>query len=71
MSGVLPRATGRPKVKIGIGIRVVCSFKGQDVPVAACYLAYFGLAFFLVRWWKMADRRRRHRFSFGWCARPR
>jgi eukaryotic-like serine/threonine-protein kinase len=39
--------------------------RGQDVPIAACYLAYFGLAFFLIRWWKMADRRRKHRFSFG------
>ena len=39
-------------------------FRGEDVPVAACYLAYFGLAFFFVRWWKMADRRRPHRFSF-------
>jgi hypothetical protein len=38
--------------------------RGQDVPVAACYLAYFGLIFFLLRWWKMADRRRPHRFSF-------
>jgi len=38
--------------------------RGQDVPVAACYLAYFGLVFFLLRWWKMADRRRSHRFSF-------
>jgi hypothetical protein len=38
--------------------------RGQDVPVAACYLAYFGLIFFLMRWWKLADRRRGHRFSF-------
>jgi hypothetical protein len=38
--------------------------RGQDVPAAACYLAYFGLTFFLLRWWKMADRRRPHRFSF-------
>jgi hypothetical protein len=37
--------------------------RGQEVP-AACYLAYFGLCFFLLRWWKMADRRRSHRFSF-------
>jgi hypothetical protein len=37
---------------------------GQDTPAAACYLAYFGLTFFLLRWWKMADRRRSHRFSF-------
>jgi eukaryotic-like serine/threonine-protein kinase len=38
--------------------------RGQDVPVAAGYLAYFGLSFFLLRWWKMADRRRPYRFSF-------
>jgi eukaryotic-like serine/threonine-protein kinase len=38
--------------------------RGQDVPAAACYLAYFGLTLFLLRWWKMADRRRTHRFSF-------
>src|SRR5205085_4491933 len=36
---------------------------GPDLPVAACYLSYFGLAFFALRWWKMADRRRSHRFS--------
>ncbi len=36
---------------------------GEAVPVAACYLAYFGLAFFILRWWKMADRRRPQRFS--------
>jgi hypothetical protein len=35
----------------------------QDIPVAACYLSYFGLAFFALRWWKMADRRRPQRFS--------
>jgi hypothetical protein len=36
---------------------------GSELPVAACYLAYFGLAFFILRWWKMADRRRPQRFS--------
>ncbi len=36
---------------------------GPDLPVAACYLSYFGLAFFALRWWKMADRRRPQRFS--------
>src|SRR5262249_19090821 len=35
----------------------------RDIPVAACYLSYFGVAFFALRWWKMADRRRPHRFS--------
>src|SRR5262249_5730827 len=37
----------------------------NEEAVAACYLAYFGLAFFLIRWWKMADRRRKHRFSLS------
>ncbi len=32
-------------------------------PVAACYLSYFGLAFFALRWWKMADRHRGQRFG--------
>jgi hypothetical protein len=32
-------------------------------PVAAGYLSYFGLAFFALRWWKLADRRRPQRFS--------
>jgi hypothetical protein len=34
-----------------------------DMPVAACYLSYFGLALFALRWWKLADRRRTPRFS--------
>jgi hypothetical protein len=34
-----------------------------NIPVAACYLSYFGLAFFALRWWRMADRRRPQRFS--------
>ncbi len=39
---------------------------GQEgVAGAAGCLSYFALAFFAVRWWKMADRRRPHRFSFG------
>jgi hypothetical protein len=32
---------------------------------ASTYVSYFALAFFAVRWWKMADRRRSQRFSFG------
>lgn len=31
--------------------------------LAAGYLSYFALALFALRWWKMADRRRSHRFS--------
>jgi hypothetical protein len=35
----------------------------HEMPVAASYLSYFGLAFFALRWWKMADRRRPQRFG--------
>jgi hypothetical protein len=37
----------------------------QGIPIAASYLSYFGLAFFAMRWWKLADPRRQQRFSFG------
>ncbi|HMC66172.1 MAG TPA: serine/threonine-protein kinase [Gemmataceae bacterium] len=36
----------------------------EGLSVAASYLSYFGLAMCALRWWKMADRRRSHRFSF-------
>jgi hypothetical protein len=39
------------------------TFFHQPIPAAACYLSYFGLAFFALRWWKMADRRRSQRFG--------
>jgi hypothetical protein len=32
---------------------------------AAGYLCYFALAFFALRWWRLAERRRAHRFSLG------
>ncbi|HEV3118168.1 MAG TPA: hypothetical protein VGY58_14045, partial [Gemmataceae bacterium] len=35
------------------------------LPNAAGYLSYFALAFFALRWWKLAERRRPHRFSFA------
>jgi hypothetical protein len=31
----------------------------------ASYLSYYALAFFALRWWRMADRRRPQRFSFA------
>jgi hypothetical protein len=31
----------------------------------AAYFSYFALAFFALRWWRMAGRRRTHRFSFA------
>jgi hypothetical protein len=37
----------------------------EGLPSAAGYLSYFALAFFALRWWKMTDRRRSQRFSFG------
>jgi hypothetical protein len=37
----------------------------EDIFTAARMLTYFGLAFFAVRWWKMADRHRSQRFSFA------
>jgi hypothetical protein len=37
----------------------------QGLPVLAGYLSYFGIAFFALRWWKLADRRRPQRFSFA------
>jgi hypothetical protein len=38
---------------------------GESLPKLAGYLGYFALAFFALRWWKMTDRRRSQRFSFG------
>jgi hypothetical protein len=37
----------------------------NGLPQAACYLTYFALAFFALRWWRMADCRRPQRFSFA------
>jgi hypothetical protein len=37
--------------------------EGNDISAAAGYLSYFGLALCLVRWWRLTDRRRIHRFS--------
>jgi hypothetical protein len=34
-------------------------------PSEAAYFSYYGLAFFALRWWRMAGRRRAHRFSFA------
>lgn len=39
--------------------------ENAGIPAVAGYLSYFGLGFFAIRWWKMADRHRRHRFSLA------
>jgi hypothetical protein len=36
----------------------------QGLPEAA-YFSYYALAFFALRWWRMTERRRAHRFSFA------
>jgi hypothetical protein len=38
-------------------------YKRDGILLAAGYLSFFGLGFFALRWWKMADRLRAHRFS--------
>ncbi len=35
------------------------------IPNLAGYISYYALGFFALRWWKLADRRRPHRFSFA------
>jgi hypothetical protein len=40
-------------------------FSPEALPKVAEHLSYFALAFFALRWWKMTDRRRSQRFSFG------
>jgi len=39
-------------------------FEGGHFNLAG-HLAYYALALFVLRWWKLADRRRAHRFSFA------
>jgi hypothetical protein len=51
--------------KVGWEQRSWLALPSHDaIATAAGYLSYFGLAFCALRWWKMADRRRSHRFSF-------
>jgi hypothetical protein len=41
-------------------------FRDQGVSAGARYLAYFAIAFVVMRWWKLGERRRSQRFSlFG------
>ena len=46
-----------------VGAQFILPFEGSHFNLAG-YLAYYALAFFVLRWWKLADRRRTHRFSF-------
>lgn len=40
-------------------------FPANGVSLVAGYLSYFGLALFLMRWWKLTDRNRREWFGLG------
>jgi hypothetical protein len=61
MSGTARAEANPPATQPSQVIKRVWHREGR--PVAACYLSYFGLAFFALRWWKLADRRRSQRFS--------
>jgi hypothetical protein len=61
-----PRAAATPPPGVAVPQHERWSFGNwarPDVPVAACYLSYFGLAFFVLRWWRLTERRRPQRFS--------
>jgi hypothetical protein len=60
IEGEQPAGRHRPMQQVAQYLHISSQ---SDIPVAACYLSYFGLAFFALRWWKMADRRRAQRFS--------
>jgi eukaryotic-like serine/threonine-protein kinase len=58
----------RPELFGGDNPRAASSGNGAAAtrfPLAASYLAYFGLAFFATRWWKIAERQRERRFNFA------
>jgi serine/threonine protein kinase len=37
--------------------------ENRSMPILACYLSYFGLAFLVLRWWKTTEEKRPKRFS--------
>ncbi len=39
--------------------------RGNDLWEACAAMSYFAVAFFVLRWWRLTERRRNHRFSFG------
>lgn len=63
LDGWTPRASGAA-VAVPVSLSSVSSVHG-GVTNTAGYISYFALAFFALRWWKLADRRRSHRFSFA------
>jgi hypothetical protein len=47
------------------GAEFVVRLFPRDVAVEATYFSYYALAFFVLRWWRMTNRRRPQRFSFA------
>lgn len=62
LDGWTPRASGAPSVPAAY---VSFAPAQGGITNMAGYISYFALAFFALRWWKLADRRRQHRFSFA------
>jgi hypothetical protein len=59
-----PFRRGEPRTAAGRNRVVSTLFShNQRIPVAAGYLSYFALAFFALRWWRMADPHRGQRFG--------
>ncbi len=47
------------------GSDLVVKLFPRDVAIEATYFSYYALAFFVLRWWRMTNRRRAQRFSFA------
>ncbi len=61
LAAMLP---GEPASPTSVLVADLPMDKELPLRVLFSYLAFYGLAFFLVRWWKMAERTRSRRFSF-------
>jgi hypothetical protein len=66
LEGWVPRLPpGDPSPLASASPAFTSVFPSGGVADVAAYLSYFGLVFFALRWWKMADPRRGQRFSFA------
>jgi serine/threonine protein kinase len=50
-------------VLTGTAFGWIYRFENTSMPVIACYLAYFGLTFLVLRWWKTTEAERPSKFS--------
>ncbi len=65
LDGWVPRSPTSASALASNGPIWVSSTNHANLSHLAGYPAYFALAFFAMRWWKLADRRRSHRFSIA------